>query len=317
MVGSHRFRKHKGYRKHLQNAKNTKNPQQSKTGVDLLDSVYLVYPKGGQCWIWIRLNEEGEPCVRFYWKFPCSYTKLSMNVTGEYTSVCAKVHPYLTIGKGSLLKCIFTRQNKVPVCTINEVVWWKGNYVFHEPFVPMLGRVSEMIGQLESPILTKLYHPKNIKCVQLCLPLIFSKQWRRNADTDKQKLIEYIDGISYPVYHVLEYAMNEHVKRGKRHSFEEFRKWFIPEKPLTAIFTMRSMEEHDSYELVNDKYTSVYVASTIKESRRFNRWMGNVYGINCLDDIEDSDAEDSPISEIQVECMRKNEIWVPINVVNC
>lgn len=310
MTYSTRYRRNKVYRK---------NPQQSATGVDSIeqkDSLYLAYPKGGQCWVWIRLNEEGEPCVRFYWKFPCPYTKMKMDVKGEYTTVYAKVHPYLTIGNGSLLKCVLTRQNKVPVCTISEVIWWKGNYVFHEPFIPMLGRVYEMIGRLDMPILTKLYHPKQIKCIQLCLPLMISKQWRQLENAEqKQQILEYIDSISYPVYHVLEYGMTQNVKSGKRYSFEEFRKRFVPETPLTAIFTMRAMEEHDSYELVNETYKSVYVVSTIQESRRIHRWMGNVYGINCLDDIEESDAEDLPIHEVQVECIRKGDSWVPVKVV--
>lgn len=305
MVGFTKTRRYKSSRN---------NPQQSKTDVDSQDSVYLVYPKGGQCWVWVRLDEHGEPCVRFYWKFPCSYTKMTMDVKGDYTTVYAKVHPYLTIGSGSLMKCILTRQNKVPVCTIQEIIWWKGNYVFHESFVAMLGRVSEMIGPLDTPILTKLYHPKQIKCIQVCLPLVFSKKWR-TGEIDKTRILEYIDSIPYPVYHVLEYTLRDNVKKGRRYSFEEFRKGFVPKTPRTAIFTMRSMEEHDSYELFNEKEKSIYVASTIQESRRINRWMGNIYGINCLDDIEDSDAEDDPVKEIQVKCIRKNGSWIPLEIV--
>lgn len=300
-----RFVKHK--------RQNTKNNHQHHP--QYCDKVYMLYPKGRQYWLWFRLDEDGEPCARLYSEFPCAYSKMTMETTGDYQTVYTKSHPWLTLGNGTLVKGVVRRHHTVPIFTISEVIWLKGEYVFTScAFSTLLARMKSMIGQLDISIVAKVNHRHHVKCVQLSMPFTISHQMKTMSDEGRRSLVEYLDGLPYEVYQVLVYSMTATVKQSTRMSLEELRKMFVPKELRRERFTMTLLEEHDSYRLVNDKVDTVFVVSDIKMSRKLNRWMNATYGIECLDDIEESDAEDEPRSSIQVECVFDKK-WIPVKCI--
>lgn len=329
-----RFQQRQSHNKHNKyNTRNVHNPRQSANDVD---SVYFVYPKGRPCWLWVRLDENGEPSVRFYWEFPCAYSAVSMDTEGDYQTVYARVHPYLTIGHGTLLKGQVRHEKSVPVVTVREVIWWKGEYVMStHSLVNLFVSLKQMIGKLDKTILTKVCSGNNgyngingrnktssrVRCVQICLPLAISAQYMKanTSAQSKQAMLEYLDGLKYDVYQVVKYSMNATSKQGQPYHWSDFYKAIQPPQPKTMRFEMTKMPEQDSYKLRSMEHDieTVFVVSTIKQSRMLNRWMNTTYGINCLDDIEESDNEsddgdDDVLKSIHVECIRDGKKWIPV-----
>lgn len=328
------------------NKPNHHNPQQK--SIPDVDSIYIIQPKGKPCWIWVRLSNEGRPETRLYDTITCPYHKLTMEYEGEYKTVFTQHHEFLTIGNGTLvkgtlthIKCNQTQKDAIPVFTISETIWWKGEFVFQRPYLPVLHKLSTMIKPMEPHLIqefnasnckqhkqnkqNKKYkksnssqHPQTqLNSIQLAIPLLIPGSFTKIREKDKQTILEYLDGIPYSVYQILKCNGSSLFKQCERYSWDTFRKKFIPKQTLKKTFRVVPFNEQDVYSLY-DGTTLIthYAVYDIQTSRTMKRWFGNIYGIDCLDDIEESDVEDEPIHERMIEFTKSSNGWNPIRLIS-
>jgi hypothetical protein len=189
----------------------------------------------------------------------------------------------------------------------------KGEFVFSNSFLTNLYAFAKFIDRYNQKELHKAFTP-------ILLPLMMPSCWFNDKQLahHKTKSIEYIDSM-YKIYDVIRYSVGDNITQGRRKEWKVFRQEMYQRCPWKKIFRVQIGDYHDSYRLFDNGHSFEIVVSNILDSRKMNRWFNRTFGINCLDDIEESDVEESGDWENQdrkIEFEKQGNQWIPVRLID-
>jgi len=309
------------YKKHSMNTKCknrnvTYNPQQL-SNADV-DSIMMVQPKGKPVYIWFKQDENGNR-AEMYERFYRPYSKITSDYNEPSKTITTSFHPFLTQNNGTIIKAtILYTKNRRQILVVREVIWFKGKYVFNEPCLPILYQFAQYIKPVSDHYI--IQSVRNL--IPIYLPLMIPSAWlnsKQLSSGQKHKTVQYLDSLPYICYDVLNANNNTTTSNMIRIEWSKFRKQLDKLIPWRRTFIVSKEISEDTYRLYSkDKNKSFeIVINNIRESRMMNRWFETVYGINCLDDIEESDNEcDETISECEIEFEKNGKQWIPLRLIS-
>lgn len=284
------------------------NPQHLK---DDVDSIFTFHPRGKPCYVWFT-QQNGECVSCIYERINVPYGKFTEHYDGQYSVIQTAFSPFLTIGKGTLIKATLCTVNKKKIIIPRDIIWMKGNFVFSHSFLSNLYTFAKYIDASKQKELYKTFTP-------ILLPLMMPSCWfyDKQLGQDKMKSIEYLDSL-YPIYDVIRYSTLDNISSGNRKEWSVFRKEIEQSIPWKKIFRVQIGNYHDAYYL-NDKDKSFEIVVTnIQDSRKMNRWFNRTFGVDCLDDIEESEQDENENDEYQeriIEFEKQGKQWRPVRLI--
>lgn len=294
-------------RKHSTNNRKQTNPQHLK---DDVDSIFTFHPRGKPCYVWFT-EEDGECITLVYDRIHVPYGKFTEDYDGQYSIVQTAFSPFLTIGKGTLIKATICTMNKRKSIIPREIIWMKGEFVFLNPFLTNLYAFAKYIDGHKQKDLHKAFTP-------ILLPLMMPSCWFNDKElgSNKIKSIEYLDSM-YSIYDVISYSVTDNISRGQRKEWNIFRQEIQKRVPWKKVFRVKIGDYHDAYRLYDKGHSFEIVVTNIRDSRKMNRWFNRAFGVDCLDDIEESDVEESDdeYQEREIEFEKQGNQWRPIRLI--
>lgn len=293
-------------RKHSTNNHKQFNPQHLK---DDVDSIFTFHPRGKPCYVWFT-EKDGECITLVYDRIHVPYGKFTEDYDGQCSIVQTAFSPFLTIGKGTLIKATICTMNKRKFIIPREIIWMKGEFVFSYSFLTNLYSFAKYIDGHKQKELHKAFTP-------ILLPLMMPSCWFNDKElgSNKIKSIEYLDSM-YPIYDVISYSVTDNISRGQRKEWNTFRQEIQKRVPWKKVFRVKIGEYHDSYRLYDKGHSFEMVVTNIRDSRKMNRWFNRAFGVDCLDDIEESEYENDneEYQEREIEFEKQGNQWRPVRL---
>ena len=276
--------------------------------------IYQVIPTGKQAYLWYTYYNDKNVAI------------LITKNAGAYKLELTYASFTNEVAYGTILSGVYFTRSKFQktyhqVFCIDDISYYKGEYVAYQPMFNKLSIISKMLGNGDIGNIKSLYNS-----IRVCMPIMTN-----NYD----EIQGLLNNLPYPVYGFKCLVMNENAHTGIIPSkIDE-----IPNSSNKCVFLIRANMEPDSYTIYGkdpinphtNKLHRIGIAliPTYKDSIRMNTLFRRIRENNSIDAIEESEDEDDfenidpnkfllPNAEYKMSCSFSKicNRWIPEEVVS-